>query len=154
MSLLCRYDWWSCWPAKPTHLHFAKFGWDINSDFLILANANQLTEPLELIQIMHGCIATGKTCSTKSAVVIVREFHTQFKVVGTFSHKIIEIMFLVQVRLMTEVPHTPSSTRSGFKLMTSRSWLYISYKNKVWRAELSWIFRAFGLVESFASPKA
>ena len=35
------------------HLHFAKFSWDISGDFLILANANQLTEPLELIQIMH-----------------------------------------------------------------------------------------------------
>ena len=30
----------------------------------------------------------------------------------------------------------------------------VSYKNKVWRAGLSWIFRARGLVESFASPKA
>ena len=35
-----------------------------------------------------NCIATGKTCSTKSAVVTVRKFHAQFKVVGTFSHKI------------------------------------------------------------------
>ena len=34
--------------------------------------------------------------------------------------------FLVQVRLRTEVPITPSSTRSGFELMTSRSWQYIS----------------------------
>ena len=39
---------------SPPHLHFAKFGWDINDGFLILANANQLTEPLELIQIMHA----------------------------------------------------------------------------------------------------
>ena len=39
---------------SPPHLHFAKFGWDINGGFLILANANQLTEPLELIQIMHA----------------------------------------------------------------------------------------------------
>ena len=34
--------------------------------------------------------------------------------------------FLIQVRLRTEVPSTPSSTRLGFKLMTSRSWQYIS----------------------------
>ena len=74
---------------SPPHLHFAKFVWDINGDFLILVNVNQLTEPPELIQIIAcNCIATGTTCSTKSAVVIVREFHTQFKVVGTFSHKI------------------------------------------------------------------
>ena len=74
---------------SPPHLHFAKFVWGINGDFLILANANQLTEPPELIQIIAcKCIATGTTCSTKSAVVIVREFHAQFKVVGTFSHKI------------------------------------------------------------------
>ena len=33
---------------------------------------------------------------------------------------------LIQVRLMTEVPSTPSSTRLGFKLMTSRSCQYIS----------------------------
>ena len=39
---------------NPPHLHFAKSGWDINGGFLILANANQLTEPLELIQIMHA----------------------------------------------------------------------------------------------------
>ena len=71
------------------HLHFAKFGWDINGGFLILANVNQLTEPPELIQVIAcNCIATRKTCSTKSAVVIVREFHAQFKVVGTFSHTI------------------------------------------------------------------
>ena len=31
-------------------------------------------------------------------------------------------IFWVQVRLMTEVPPTPSSTRTGFELMTSRSW--------------------------------
>ena len=43
----------------------------------------------ELIQIIAcNCIATGKTCSTKSAVVIVREFHAKFKVVVTFSHNI------------------------------------------------------------------
>ena len=35
-----------------------------------------------------NCIATGKTCSTKFAVVIVSEFYAQFQVVGTFSHKI------------------------------------------------------------------
>ena len=39
---------------NPPHLHFAKSGWDINGGFLILANANQLTESLELIQIMHA----------------------------------------------------------------------------------------------------
>ena len=39
---------------SPPHLHFAKFGWDINGGFLILANANQLPEPLELIPIMHA----------------------------------------------------------------------------------------------------
>ena len=39
---------------SPPHLHFIKFGWNINGGFLILANANQLTEPLELIQIMHA----------------------------------------------------------------------------------------------------
>ena len=33
---------------------------------------------------------------------------------------------LVQVRLRTEVPRTPSSARSGLELMTSRSWQYIS----------------------------
>ena len=33
---------------------------------------------------------------------------------------------LVQVRLRTEVLRTPRSTRPGFKLMTSRSWQYIS----------------------------
>ena len=32
---------------SPPHLHFAKFGWDINDGFLILANTNQLTEPLD-----------------------------------------------------------------------------------------------------------
>ena len=32
----------------------------------------------------------------------------------------------VQVRLRTEVLHTPSSTQVGFELMTSRSWQYIS----------------------------
>ena len=37
---------------SPPHIHFAKFVWDINGDFLILANANQLTEPPELIQII------------------------------------------------------------------------------------------------------
>ena len=31
------------------------------------------------------------------------------------------IICLVQVRLRTEVPRTPSSTRPGFELMTSRS---------------------------------
>ena len=36
------------------------------------------------------------------------------------------IVFLDQVQLRTEVLRTPSSTRLGFKLMTSRSWLYIS----------------------------
>ena len=35
-------------------------------------------------------------------------------------------IFLVQVRLRTEVPCTPSSTRPGLELMTSRSWQYIS----------------------------
>ena len=30
-------------------------------------------------------------------------------------------IFLNQVRLMTEVLHTPSSTQPGFELMTSRS---------------------------------
>ena len=39
---------------RPPHLHFAKFGWDFNGGFLILANANELTEHLELIQIMHA----------------------------------------------------------------------------------------------------
>ena len=33
-------------------------------------------------------------------------------------------LFLVQVRLGTEVLRTPSSTRPGFELMTSRSWQY------------------------------
>ena len=33
---------------------------------------------------------------------------------------------LVQVRLGTEVLRTPSSTRQGFKLTTSRSWQYTS----------------------------
>ena len=33
---------------------------------------------------------------------------------------------LIQVWLRTEVPSTPSLTRPGFELMTSRSWLYIS----------------------------
>ena len=36
---------------------------------------------------------------------------------GTLQQKIC----LVQVRLGTEVPHTPSSARSGLDLMTSRS---------------------------------
>ena len=36
------------------------------------------------------------------------------------------LVFLVQVRLRTEVLHTPSSTRPGFKLTTSRSWQHIS----------------------------
>ena len=35
-------------------------------------------------------------------------------------------IFLLQVRLRTEVPRTPSSTRLGFELMTSRSWQYSS----------------------------
>ena len=34
--------------------------------------------------------------------------------------------FLVQVRLKTEALNTPSSTRPGFELMTSRSWQHIS----------------------------
>ena len=34
-------------------------------------------------------------------------------------------LLLVQVRLRTEVSSTPSSTRPGFELMTSRSWQYI-----------------------------
>ena len=37
-----------------------------------------------------------------------------------------QLIFLVQVQLRTEVPHTPSSTRPGFELMTSRSWQYSS----------------------------
>ena len=36
------------------------------------------------------------------------------------------IIFLVQVRLRTEVLSTPSSTPPGFELMTSRSWQLIS----------------------------
>ena len=36
------------------------------------------------------------------------------------------IIFVVQVRLGTEVLGTPSLTQLGFKLMTSRSWQYIS----------------------------
>ena len=32
------------------------------------------------------------------------------------------IIVLVQVRLKTEVPRTPSSTQPGFELMNSRSW--------------------------------
>ena len=36
-----------------------------------------------------------------------------------------KLIFLVQVQLRTEVLCTPSSTRSGFELMTSRSWQYI-----------------------------
>ena len=35
-------------------------------------------------------------------------------------------IFLVQVRLRTEVLRTPSSIRPGFELMTSRLWQYIS----------------------------
>ena len=35
-------------------------------------------------------------------------------------------IFMVQVRLRTEVPRTPSSTRPEFELMTSRSWEYSS----------------------------
>ena len=37
--------------AQPTYILQS---WDINGGFLILANANQLTEPLELIQIMYA----------------------------------------------------------------------------------------------------
>ena len=35
-------------------------------------------------------------------------------------------IFLVQVRLRTDIPCTPSSIRLGFELMTSRSWRYTS----------------------------
>ena len=35
--------------------------------------------------------------------------------------------YLIQVRLRTEVPSTPSSTRPGLELMTSRSWQHISW---------------------------
>ena len=38
----------------------------------------------------------------------------------------IQIVFLVQVRLRAEVTMHPISTLPGFKLMTSRSWQYIS----------------------------
>ena len=66
---------------SPPHLGFGKFGWDIIGGFPIPANANQLTEPPELIQIIAcNCIATGKACSTTSTVVIVWEFHAQFNV--------------------------------------------------------------------------
>ena len=36
------------------------------------------------------------------------------------------LFFFAQVRLRTEVPSTPSSTRPGLELMTARSWQYIS----------------------------
>ena len=36
------------------------------------------------------------------------------------------IIYLVQVRIRTEVLRTPSSTQVGFELMTSWSWQYIS----------------------------
>ena len=37
-----------------------------------------------------------------------------------------------QVQLRTEVLHTPSLTRPGFELMTSRSWQYISCHWDTW----------------------
>ena len=39
-------------------------------------------------------------------------------------------IFLAQVRLRTDVLHTPSSTQLGFELMSSRWWQYNSYVNE------------------------
>ena len=50
-----------------------------------------------------------------------------FKALNVFcSQPSLSLINLVQVWLRTEVLRTPSSTRAGFKLMTSRSWQYIS----------------------------
>ena len=38
----------------------------------------------------------------------------------------LNIIYLVQVRLRTEVLCTPSSTRPGFEILTPRSWQYLS----------------------------
>ena len=42
-----------------------------------------------------------------------------------FSAMLLRLLFLVQVRLRTEVLRTPNSTWLGFELLTSRSWQYI-----------------------------
>ena len=47
-------------------------------------------------------------------VLLCLDIHTEFRV------NLLEFVFLVQVRLRTEVPSTPSLTRPGFELMTSR----------------------------------
>ena len=52
--------------------------------------------------------------------------HAYLKRVSCRSDKITKTFFSVQVQLRSEVLCTPSSTQLGFKLMTSRSWQYIS----------------------------
>ena len=62
--------------------------------------------------------------------VLVTEFKSvRFKLglnINQFSFPRSLFIFLIQVRLRTEVPSTPSSTWSGFELMTSRPLQYIS----------------------------
>ena len=65
-----------------------------------------------------------RTSSLQSALVWFLLFF-QFSV-SIKSSRVMELfIFLVQVRLRTEVIRTPSLTQSGFELMTSRSWQYI-----------------------------
>ena len=58
---------------------------------------------------------------TKKTVFFLYRLIKKFIVMTT------NFICLVQVRLRTEVLRTPSSSRPGLTLMTSRSWQYISY---------------------------
>ena len=75
VSISCRHDWWSCWPAKPTPPTFCKVWlglqwWLSDSSNCKLTNRASATK--SIIDNACNCIATRNTCSTKSAVVIVK----------------------------------------------------------------------------------
>ena len=65
VSILCRHDWWSCWPAKPTPPTFCKV-WLGHQRWLSDSSKCKSTNRASGTNSDNACncIATGKTCST------------------------------------------------------------------------------------------
>ena len=79
----------------------------------------------EHLQKVSTCISKGKVPRLKFKVWYL--YHSQLAITfpGVGHVPLEQSYFLIQVRLRTEVPCTPSTTRLGFELMTSRSWQHI-----------------------------